>query len=97
MQANQSPVASERPLHYQLRCPGLPLAVYREVAAHLRQVEGIEVELLRQQSQQFDYHHSQIGGLWVHHTIDDAAAYQRVEQILAYYGSRYGSWEALKT
>lgn len=96
MDSYQQPTISE-PLQYRLRCPGLPLAVYREVVAHLQQVTGVEAELLRQQATEFDYHLSQVGGLWIRHTVADPSHYQRVEQILAYYGDRYGAWEALKT
>ncbi|MDZ7956509.1 MAG: hypothetical protein RMY34_01130 [Aulosira sp. DedQUE10] len=70
---------------------GLPLAVYREIAAHLRQVEGLEVGLIPQSSQQFDYYQSQIEGLsifWVSNPT--SASRQRVQQILAYYRNRYG-------
>ncbi|OUL30568.1 hypothetical protein [Nostoc sp. 106C] len=70
---------------------GLPLAVYREIAAHLRQIEGLEVGLIPQSSQQFDYHQSQIEGLWIswvsNHT---STGRQLVQQILAYYQNRYG-------
>ena len=45
--------AQEKQLRYQIQCPGLPLAVYREAAAHLRQVEGVETGLIPQQSQRF--------------------------------------------
>ncbi len=77
--------------------PTLPLAVYREVAAHLRQVTGVEVELLPQRSQTFDYQQSQIGGLMLSYTSDaDSIAPQRVQQILAYYGDRYGNWQPCK-
>jgi hypothetical protein len=69
---------------------GLPLAVYREIAAHLRQVEGIEVGLLPQSSQQFDYHQSQIDGLLINWKSNStSASRQRVQQILAYYQNRY--------
>jgi hypothetical protein len=82
---------------YQLYCPHLPLAVYREVAAHLRQVTGVEVGLLPQRSTQFDYAQSQVGGLWIRYTAEaDAAAQRRIEQILAYYAARYGDWEAVQ-
>ncbi|KOP24202.1 hypothetical protein AMR41_22820 [Hapalosiphon sp. MRB220] len=68
----------------------LPLAVYREIAAHLRQVEGVEVELIPQSSRQFDYNQSQIAGLWISLSPDsDSISQQRVEQILAYYRDRY--------
>ncbi|AKG23678.1 hypothetical protein [Calothrix sp. 336/3] len=68
----------------------LPLAVYREIAAHLRQVEGVEVNLIPQSSPEFDYHQSQIAGLslnWEDNSCDESR--QRVEQILAYYRDRY--------
>ncbi|HEY9640826.1 MAG TPA: hypothetical protein V6C57_10100 [Coleofasciculaceae cyanobacterium] len=80
-----------------LYCPQLPLAVYREVAAHLRQVPGIAVALLPQQSQQFDYRQSQVGGLEIFYLpAANPAARRRVEQILAYYGDRYGAWKPLE-
>lgn len=88
--------AQEKQLRYQIQCPGLPLAVYREVAAHLRQVEGVETGLIPQQSQQFDYNDSQVGGLWIQYPEGfDFVDRQRVDRILAYYGDRYGSWESL--
>lgn len=81
---------------YRIRCPRLPLAVYREIAAHLRQVDGVEAGLLPQTSQEFDYLQSQVGGLWITYGLEvDNTAHQRVEKILAYYGDRFGAWETL--
>ncbi|MEH2351268.1 MAG: hypothetical protein V7K55_25335 [Nostoc sp.] len=69
---------------------GLPLAVYRELAAHLCQVEGVEVDLIPQSSQQFDYNQSQIGGLSISWTANSGSeSRQQVNQILAYYQNRY--------
>ncbi|MEH2074047.1 MAG: hypothetical protein V7K57_06590 [Nostoc sp.] len=69
---------------------GLPLAVYREIAAHLRQVEGVEVDFIPQSSQQFDYNQSQIGGLSISWTANSGSeSRQQVNQILAYYQNRY--------
>ncbi|BDI18353.1 hypothetical protein ANSO36C_41550 [Nostoc cf. commune SO-36] len=69
---------------------GLPLAVYREIAAHLRQVEGVEVDLIPQSSQEFDYNQSQIGGLSLSWAANSGLeSRQRVNQILAYYQNRY--------
>ncbi|NJR66843.1 MAG: hypothetical protein HC772_18500 [Leptolyngbyaceae cyanobacterium CRU_2_3] len=83
--------------HLSIVYPQLPLAVYQEIAAHLRQVSGIAVDLLPQQSQQFDYQQSQAGGLkLVYLPGADSASRQRVEQILAYYGNRYGAWQSLE-
>ncbi|MGJ5630769.1 hypothetical protein [Nostoc sp. CALU 1950] len=68
----------------------LPLAVYREIAAHLHQVEGVEVDLISQSSQQFDYNQSQIAGLSLSWTANSGSeSRQRVNQILAYYQNRY--------
>ena len=64
----------------------LPLAVYREIAAHLSQLEGVIVELIPQSSPEFDYNQSQIAGLWVNYTQDVA---QQVETILTFYRTRY--------
>lgn len=81
----------------RLVCPGLPLAVYREVAAHLQQVEAVEVSLLPQLATSFDYAHSQVGGLSLDYTAKaDSVTQQRVQQILAYYGGRYGQWQTLE-
>lgn len=91
-----NPVPEAQP-EFRLFCPQLPLAVYREVAAHLRQVTGVEAGLLPQRSPTFNYLQSQVGGVWIRYGAEmDAASQQRVEQILAYYGDRYGVWETVK-
>jgi len=73
-------------LRYYVSGSRLPLAVYREVAAHLRQVEGVDVELIPQMSQTFDYNQSQVEGLWIQHADDsDAVSRERVNQILTHY------------
>ncbi len=75
----------------KIEFPGLPLAVYREIATHLRQVQGIEVNLIPQSSPQFDYNQSQIAGLeisWTPNSVSESR--QRVKEILAYYQNRYG-------
>ncbi len=80
---------------YQLSCQGLPLAVYREVAAHLRQVGKVEVGLFSPSvSKHFDYQKSQVGGIWLEYAEDaEDAIYQKVDQILAYYQEKFGFWE----
>jgi len=91
------PAAMSTTLQFQIRCPNLPLAVYREVAAHLRQVEGVEAGLLPQTGLTFDYLQSQVGGLWFRYPNDGATRYQtQVEAILNYYGQRFRPWETLK-
>ena len=83
-------------VEYRLHSPRLPLAVYREVAAHLRQIDGVTTGLLPQTSATFDYLQSQIGGVWIRYNADAAEVCQpQIEVILTYYGDRYGNWETL--
>jgi hypothetical protein len=72
----------------------IPLAIYREIAAHLRQVGGIEVELIPQTSSKFNYMDSQISGLRLIfiEKLGDSQTDQ-IKMILDYYGAKYGSWE----
>lgn len=87
--------AKDKRHRYQLSCPRLPLAVYREVAAHLRQVSCANAGLFpRARSLQFDYYQSQIGGLWIEFAADaEDSDRQKVDGILAYYSDRFGPWE----
>ena len=39
----------------ELTCSRLPLAVYREIVAHLRQIDGVKANLLKQTAKEFDY------------------------------------------
>ncbi|MEM9924223.1 MAG: hypothetical protein AAF915_10820 [Cyanobacteria bacterium P01_D01_bin.50] len=70
---------------------GLSLAVYREIAAHLGNVTGIEARLIPQTSQEFDYNQSQVDGLWIDYAKNSSLQTKEwVKQILAYYQHRYG-------
>ena len=90
--------AQEERSRYEICCPCLPLAVYREVATHLRQVPGVETGLVAQRSQQFDYYQSQVGSLWIQYAAEaDLASRQRVDQILAYYSNLHGAWEDVES
>jgi hypothetical protein len=81
-------------LKYEIKFPGLPLVVYREIAAHLHQVEGVETGLYPAQTEQFDYNQSQVGGLWIQYTqTADEESREQVDRILAYYQKRYGGSE----
>jgi hypothetical protein len=72
----------------------MPLAVYREVGAHLRQIEGLTVTCLQPIGRGFSYTESQLGGLEI--TGADrltASAKIRVDSLLKYYADRYHPWE----
>ena len=78
---------------YDIQCLGLPLAVYREIAAHLCQIEQVETDLLPQEAEQFDYSLSQIGWLRIRHPQElPSSDQERLNQILAFYAQRFGEW-----
>lgn len=78
----------------KLKIPSLPLAVYREIAAHLRQIEGLEVEIIPQSSQEFSYLKSQVEGLVLRYPPSLSAEERQYSQdILQFYEARYGTWE----
>ncbi|GBF78673.1 hypothetical protein [Aphanothece sacrum] len=78
----------------QITYPNLPLAIYREIAAHLRQIKDINTELIPQKSQQFDYAQSQVDSLHIHYRVNfDSSEKQQVKAILDYYAQRYGAYE----
>ncbi|NJL83541.1 MAG: hypothetical protein HC890_12400 [Chloroflexaceae bacterium] len=80
----------------ELICPQLPLTVYREIVAHLRQVPGVEAGLLEPCNQAFDYGQSQSGGLWLEYSDSlDSQGRQQIAAILAYYAARFGDWQVL--
>ncbi|NES07586.1 MAG: hypothetical protein F6K22_35265 [Okeania sp. SIO2F4] len=87
--------AKHKQQRYQFSCQGLPLAIYREVAAHLRQVGKVKVGLFSPpDSELFDYNKSQVGGLWLEYAEDaEDTIRQKVDQILAYYEEIFGHWE----
>ena len=77
---------------FSITYPDLPLAIYRELAAHLRQVRGVAAEVLPQTSQQFDYNQSQAGGLLMEYDPNiDSRERVQAEAILSYYSEIYGT------
>lgn len=83
-------------LKYEIRFPNLPLAMYKEIAAHLRQVDGVETGLSPQTSQQFDYNQSQVDGLWIEYAPTvGLESRELVDQILAYYQNLYPCLEVI--
>lgn len=69
---------------------GLPLAVYREISAHLQQIEGVKTEIIPQQSREFDYQQSQVNGLLIQYEKDlDKFCQDRLKEILNYYAEKY--------
>ncbi len=70
---------------FAVRYDGMPLAVYREIAAHLQCISGVEVELEWNSSTLFRYTDSQIGALWVQ--LAEQTDPEQVRRVLDHYGS----------
>ena len=93
--------SSEHKEQQRLTCSKLPLAVYREVAAHLRQVEGVDTRLIMRSvehdpTEKFDYYQSQVAAIEI--SYDDKILVREreiVQDILDYYAQRYSPWEEL--
>ncbi len=85
----------------QLVCPQLPLAVYREVAAHLRQVAGVSASIIlrpieHQPVAKFDYYQSQVAAIEISYSKEIGEKdKQQVADILDYYAGRYNPWETV--
>ncbi len=74
--------------------PQLPLAVYREISAHLQQVENVKTVLIPQSSTQFDYAQSQIEAIQIEYPVDlSSQEKQYLESILEYYAQKYGKYQ----
>lgn len=92
---------TEKKLKEQITYPQLPLAVYREIAAHLRQIDGVNAVLIpyspeEDQQQQFDYARSQIKGLAIEYSDTlDLQSRERKDEILTYYARRYCPWQPI--
>lgn len=74
-----------------LICDRLPLAVYREIASHLRQINGVNTDLFSQTATEFDYLQSQVGGLSLEYSPSEDTEI-KVKSILAYYENKYGQF-----
>ena len=73
----------------------LPLAVYREIAAHLCQVEEVETKLLQASTPEFNYNDSQVESLQIQLPAANKQSREQVEEILAYYQNIFGAMARL--
>lgn len=71
--------------------PDITLAMYRELASHLEQIEDVQVELFAQESREFSYLGSQIGGLKL--TLSDNLP-ERSQQLVTKILNHYGTWKS---
>ncbi len=71
--------------------PDIPLATYRELASHIEQIEDVTAELFWQESREFSYLGSQIGGMWLNHDLTKLGqSHDLIRNIL----NHYGAWTA---
>ena len=67
--------------------PEIALAMYRELASHIEQIDNVNAELFWQESTEFSYLGSQIGGMWL--TYPQSVPEQSqllIKNILNHYG-----------
>ncbi len=72
----------------------MPLGVYREVAAHLQQIQGVTVAFLAPIDREFSYLESQVGGLEI--TLTDRFNDRDrilLDRLLDDDSQRYARWE----
>lgn len=68
--------------------PDIALAMYRELASHIEQIEDINAELFWQESTEFSYLGSQIGGIWLTYPLTISTQSQDLlKKILNHYGN----------
>ncbi len=68
--------------------PDIALAMYRELASHIEQIEEVSAELFAQESQEFSYLGSQIGGMWLTYPATlTTQAQDLIKNILNHYGN----------
>lgn len=80
---------------YEIRFPSLSLALYRQIAAHLSQVEGVKTNLLSTSSPEFNYNDSQVESLQIQYlpAANLESSKKQVEEILQYYQNLYSAIE----
>ena len=67
--------------------PDIALAMYRELTSHIEQIENVNAELFWQESTEFSYLGSQIGGIWLTYPQSIPAQSQfLIKNILNHYG-----------
>ncbi len=71
--------------------PEIALAMYRELASHIEQIENVTTELVWQESTGFSYLGSQIGGMWL--TCNQKMSAQS-EILIKNILNHYGAWIA---
>jgi hypothetical protein len=66
--------------------PPIPLAMYKELAAHLGQISSVSVELQWQNAKNFDYSASQIAAINLSYSQEDVDLVRKILDC-------YGTWQ----
>lgn len=67
--------------------PDIALAMYRELASHIEQIDDVTAELFWQESTEFSYLGSQIGGMWLTYPqLISEQSQVLIKNILNHYG-----------
>jgi len=69
--------------------PDIALAMYRELTSHIEQIEDVNAELFAQESKEFSYLGSQIGGMWLTYP---ATLTTQTQDLIKNILNHYGNW-----
>lgn len=69
--------------------PELPLAMYKELATHLSQLDGVSTELIWQDRQDFSYKASQIAGM----SVTCTSQLEQLQELVSSILNHYGAWQ----
>lgn len=69
--------------------PELPLAMYKELATHLSQLDGVSTELIWQDRQDFSYEASQIAGM----SVTCTSQLEQLQELVSSILNHYGAWQ----
>jgi hypothetical protein len=69
--------------------PELQLAMYKELATHLAQLDGVSAELIWQDRQDFSYEASQIAGM----SVTCTPQLERLQELVSSILNHYGAWQ----
>jgi uncharacterized protein YukE len=64
--------------------------MYKELAAHLSQLDGVTTELILPDRQEFNYNASQIAGIYISSTSQIS---ERSQALIGAILDRYGAWQ----
>jgi len=87
---------SDKIFHKFIKYCDLPLAIYSEIVAHLEQIPHLNVDLVIEDPEDFDYYRSQIKGIYVSGKLEHDE-FLLLQSILKYYEKYYEEFKQVQS